>query len=78
MGANRVTTLDLRLEVGLAEPGIDVSAQSGDLLVKDSPLRRGSFLPREVRDLPLVSSCRTIHREATGKQLAGTSGILST
>jgi Carboxypeptidase regulatory-like domain len=54
--ANRVTTVDARLEVGLAETRIEVSAQSSDLLIKDSPLRGGNFLPREVRDLPLVSS----------------------
>jgi Carboxypeptidase regulatory-like domain/TonB-dependent Receptor Plug Domain len=54
--ANRVTTVDPRLVVGVAETRIEVSAQSSELLVKDSPLRGGNFQPREVRDLPLVSS----------------------
>jgi hypothetical protein len=54
--ANRVTTVDPRLEVGAAETRIEVSAQSSELLVKDSPLRGGNFQAREVRDLPLVSS----------------------
>src|SRR5713226_4530354 len=54
--ANRVTTVDPRLEVGAAETRIEVSAQSSELLVKDSPLRGGNFQPREVHDLPLVSS----------------------
>jgi len=54
--ANRATTVDPKLEVGAAETRVEVSAQSSDLLVKDSPLRGGNFLPREVRDLPLVSS----------------------
>ena len=54
--ANRVTTVDPHLELGAAETRIEVSGQSSELLVKDSPLRGGNFQPREVRDLPLVSS----------------------
>src|SRR2546430_10569910 len=53
--ANRVTTYDPRLEVGAAETAIEVSGESSDLLIKDSPLRGGAFHPREVRDLPLIS-----------------------
>lgn len=53
--ANRVTTLDPRLEVGAAETRIEVHDESGDLLTKDSPLRGGNFQSREARDLPLIS-----------------------
>ncbi len=53
--ANRATTLDPRLEVGAAETRIEVSAESSEILIKDSPLRGGNFQPREVRDLPLTS-----------------------
>ena len=53
--ANRVTTFDPRLEVGASETAIEVSGESSEILVKDSPLRGGNFLPREVRDLPLMS-----------------------
>src|SRR5262245_60915622 len=53
--ANRVTTLNPSLDVGTAETKIDVSVESSELLVKDSPLRGGNFQPREIRDLPLVS-----------------------
>jgi hypothetical protein len=53
--ANRVITLDPRLEVGTAETQVEVSADSSEVLIKDSPLRGGNFQPREVRDLPLVS-----------------------
>ena len=53
--ANRVTTLDPRLEVGTAETRVEVSADSSEVLIRDSPLRGGNFQPREVRDLPLVS-----------------------
>src|SRR6266545_3292737 len=53
--ANRVNTLDPRLEVGASETAIEVSGESSDMLVKDSPLRGGNFHPREVRDLPLMS-----------------------
>src|SRR5216684_4340527 len=53
--ANRVTTFDPRLEVGASETAIEVSAESSELLVRDGPLRGGNFLPREVRDLPLMS-----------------------
>lgn len=54
--ANRVTTIDPRLELGAAETRIEVSAPSSEPLVKDSPLRGGNFQAREVRDLPLISS----------------------
>jgi hypothetical protein len=53
--ANRVTTLNPSLDVGTAETKIDVSAESSELLVKDSPLRGGNFQPREIHDLPLES-----------------------
>src|SRR5260370_11135663 len=53
--ANRVTTFDPRLEVGAVETAIEVSGESSDVLVKDSPLRGGNFRPREVRDFPLMS-----------------------
>ena len=53
--ANRVTTFDPRLDVGTNETAIEVSAESSELLIKDSPLRGGNFRPRDVRDLPLVS-----------------------
>jgi hypothetical protein len=52
--ANRVTTLDPRLDVGAAETRIEVNGESSEMLVKDSPLRGGNFQPREVRDLPLT------------------------
>ena len=52
--ANRVTTFDPRLEVGAAETRIEVSGESSEILIKDSPLRGGNFQPREVRDLPLT------------------------
>src|SRR5713226_3225124 len=54
--ANRVTTFDPKLEVGAAETRIEVSGESSEILIKDSPLRGGNFQPREVRDLPLLSS----------------------
>ena len=53
--ANRVITFDPRLEVGTNETAIEVSAESSELMVKDSPLRGGNFGLRDVRDLPLVS-----------------------
>jgi hypothetical protein len=53
--ANRVTTVNPRLEVGAADARVEVSADAGGELVKDSPLRGGNFQAREVRDLPLVS-----------------------
>ncbi len=53
--ANRVTTVDPRLEVGSADTRIEVSADSGEAIIRDSPLRGANFQPREVRDLPLIS-----------------------
>src|SRR6266567_106802 len=49
--ANRVTTVDPRLEVGAAETRIEVNEASSEILIKDGPLRGGNFQPREVRDL---------------------------
>jgi hypothetical protein len=40
--ANRVITLDPRLEVGTAETRIEVSGESSEVLIKDSPLRAGT------------------------------------
>ena len=53
--ANRVTTIDPKLEVGTAETRIEVSGESSEVLIKDSPLRGGNFQPREVRDWPIIS-----------------------
>jgi hypothetical protein len=53
--ANRVTTIDPRLEVGAAETKIEVNDESSQILTKDGPLRGGNFQPREARDLPLIS-----------------------
>jgi hypothetical protein len=53
--ANRVTTFDPRLEVGVSETRLEVSGESSEILVRDGPLRGGNFQPREVRDLPLIS-----------------------
>jgi hypothetical protein len=78
--ANRTTTFDPRLEVGAAETRIEVSAESSEMLVKDSHLRGGNFQPREVRDLPLpllnpLSLARTLPgaTEAAGSTV--TSGV---
>jgi hypothetical protein len=76
--ANRVTTVDPRLEVGAAETRIEVSGESSDILTKDSPLRGGNFDPREARNLPLtalnpLSLTRTLPgtTEASGSQVWG-------
>src|SRR5215813_2435700 len=74
--ANRVTTLNPSLDVGTAETKIDVSAESAELLVKDSPLRGGNFQPREIRDLPLVSlNPLSLARTLTGATEASGSRI---
>jgi hypothetical protein len=74
--ANRVTTINPRLELGAAETSIEVNGQSSELLVKDSPLRGGNFGSHDVRDLPLISSnplslARTLPgvTEASGSQV---------
>jgi hypothetical protein len=80
--ANRVTTLDPRLEVGAPETRIEVSGESREILIKDSPLRGGNFQPREVRDLPLtglnpLSLARTLPggTEASGSRVWGGGGV---
>jgi len=52
--ANRVTTVDPKLELGAAESSIEVNGESIGVLIKDSPLRGGNFQAREARDLPLI------------------------
>lgn len=41
--------------MGAAETRVEVSGESSEILIKDSPLQGGNFQPREVRDLPLTS-----------------------
>ncbi len=53
--ANRVTTVDPKLEVGPAESSIEVKGESAGVLNKDSPLRGGNFEARDARDFPLIS-----------------------
>src|SRR5262245_37302936 len=53
--ANRATTIDPTLEVGAAETRIEVSGESSEILIKDSPLRGGNFQTGEVRNLPLIA-----------------------
>src|SRR5262245_46578834 len=74
--ANRTTTVDPRLELGAAETRIEVSGESSEILIRDSPLRGGNFQPRDVRDLPLtslnpLSLARTLPgaTEATGSRV---------
>jgi len=78
--ANRTTTFDPRLEVGTAGTRIEVSAESSEMLVKDSPLRGGNFQPREVRDLPLpllnpLSLTRTLPGATEAAGSTPTSGV---
>jgi hypothetical protein len=78
--ANRVTTFDPRLEVGAAETRIEVSGESSEVLVKDSPLRGGNFQPREVRDLPLpglnpLSLARTLPGATDAAGSTANSGV---
>src|SRR5215510_10460414 len=53
--ANRATTIDPTLEVGPAETRIEVSGESSEILIKDSPLRGRNFQTSEVRNLPLIA-----------------------
>src|SRR5262245_21595857 len=53
--ANRATTIDPSLEVGAAETKIEVSGESSEILIKDSPLRGGNFQTSEVRNLPMIA-----------------------
>ena len=76
--ANRVTTIDPKLDIGAAETRIEVNAESSERLIKDSPLRGGNFQPREARDLPLISQnplslARTLPgaTEASGSRVFG-------
>src|SRR5262252_9530472 len=48
-------SIDPTLEVGTAETRIEVSGESSEILIKDSPLRDGNFQPAEVRNLPLLA-----------------------
>ena len=50
--ANRATTIDPTLEVGAAETRIEVSGESSEILIKDSPLRGGNFQPAKFAICP--------------------------
>ncbi|MBI1788760.1 MAG: carboxypeptidase regulatory-like domain-containing protein [Acidobacteria bacterium] len=52
--ANLTTTIDPRLELGAAEVAVQVSADGEAVMVRDSPLRGGNFVPRQVSQLPLI------------------------
>jgi Carboxypeptidase regulatory-like domain/TonB dependent receptor len=53
--SNRTTTEDVTLQVGTSETVVNVNADADELLLKDSPLRGGSFQAHEVSRLPLES-----------------------
>jgi outer membrane receptor protein involved in Fe transport len=81
--ANRVATLDPRLEMGAGETRIEVNGESSELLTKDSPLRGGNFQPREVRDLPLtglspLSLTRTLPGATDAAGSTAPSGLANT
>jgi outer membrane receptor protein involved in Fe transport len=81
--ANRVTSLDPRLEVGAGETRIEVNGESSELLTRDSPLRGGNFQPREVRDLPLtglspLSLTRTLPGATDAAGSTAPSGLTNT
>src|SRR5262245_58635731 len=80
--ANRTTTQDVRLEVGALDEQVTVSAETGELLARDGPLRGGAFRPREIRHLALssfkpLSLARTlpgiIHTPGSGQQTCDSS-----
>src|SRR5262249_49499820 len=84
VGANRVTTVDPRLELGMADATVEVTSESSDILMKDSALLGGNFRSREVWNLPLtslnpLSIARTLPgtTEASGSAVfgGGTDGI---
>ena len=52
--ANRTATIDPRLELGSEATAVQVSAEAESMTVRDSPLRGGNFLPRQVSQLPLI------------------------
>lgn len=51
---NRATTLDISLQLGSVGESVTVYAEAADLLVKDAPLRGGSFQHQQVARLPLA------------------------
>lgn len=52
--ANRTTVMDVTLEVGSEAIAVQVSAEGEESAVRESPLRGGNFLPRQVSQLPLM------------------------
>jgi hypothetical protein len=52
--ANRTAVTDVQLQLGSEATEVRVSAESEEQLVRESPLRGGNFLPREVSQLPLT------------------------
>ncbi|MGH9660855.1 MAG: carboxypeptidase regulatory-like domain-containing protein, partial [Bryobacteraceae bacterium] len=52
--ANLTTTIDPRLELGSSEIAVQVNAEAEAVIARDSPLRGGNFVPRQVSQLPLI------------------------
>ena len=50
--ANRITTVDVKMEVGTQEETVNVNAGVGELLQTSEPVRGGNFSPVQVTSLP--------------------------
>jgi outer membrane receptor protein involved in Fe transport len=79
--ANRTATVDARLDVGVGEMVVDVSAASDELLIKDAPIRGGNINAKEISVLPIaglepLSIARTLPGvvQATGSSTFGNGG----
>ena len=53
--ANRIATIDVKLEVGTTEETVNINATSGELLQTSDATRGGNFTPKQVQELPISS-----------------------
>ncbi len=51
--ANRIATLDIKLEIGSTEATVNINATAGELLQTSDPVRGGNFTPKQVQELPI-------------------------
>src|SRR5215510_7600906 len=54
--ANRIATIDVKLEVGTTEETVNINAASGEMLQTSDPVRGGNFNTLQVQSLPLAGA----------------------
>src|SRR5205807_6638083 len=60
--ANRIATIDVKMEVGTTEETVNINAAAGEMLQTSDPVRGGNFNTMQIQSLPLSGSGRSEER----------------